>query len=202
MKKEVKKTKTYWTYIVLGILLILAAIILVPYWGNIWPECPWKDWGLQLVSYAMAALILMYLFGYLIKNVKKSSGTIQVLTILEFTLLALIALGLVFSQLKILNIPDSPSFILGIALYTRGVIEVFRAYYHHKSSNYEYSVGWLVVAILFITFGVILMCTNVVTKINVLMVLIIALIVMGIYAIVYGSLAKPDKNNQITKGKK
>lgn len=201
MKKEVKKTKAYWTYIVLGVLLITAAVILVPYWGNIWPECPWKDLGLQLVSYAMAALILIYLFGYLIKKVSSSSGTVQVLTILEFTLLALIALGLVFSQLKILNIPDSPSIILGIALYTRGVIEVFRSYYQNKHSTHLYPVGWLVFAIVLITFGVFLMCTNIVSKLNVLLALIVVLVVLGIVAIVYGALAKPEKKAKAKNNK-
>lgn len=199
MKKEIKKIKSYWAYILLGIFLILLAIILAPFWGKVWQECPWKDWGTQLVSYAMAILILLYLFGYLIKKVKNSSGTIQVLTIIEFTLLILIAIGLVFSQLKILNIPDSPSTILGIAVYLRGVIEIFRAYYYQKSSSYTYSVSWLVVAILFVTFGVFLMCTNLVSKVTVLLVLVFALVVMGITSIVYGLLAKPEKKKITNK---
>ncbi len=202
MKKDVKKTKAYWLYIALGILLISFAVILAPFWGNIWSECPWKDLGITLVSYAMAALIVLYLLGYLMKKVTSSSGTIQVLTILEFTLLALISLGLVFSQLKILNIPDSPSVILGICLYTRGIIEIFRAYYYQKSSTYSYSTGWLVVAILLITFGVFLMCTNIVSKMTVLIVLVVVLIVLGIIMIVYGTLAKPQPNTKIIKSKK
>ena len=188
--KGVKKTKAYWLYIVLGIILMVGALVLAPIWG-FWPECPWKDLGNNLVSYAMAALILIYLFGYLIKKVASSRGTIQILTILEFTLLGLIALGLVFSQFNILSIPDSPSVILGIALYTRGVIEVFRAYYYSKDSSYNYSVGLVVLAILFITFGVFMMCTNVVSKPTVLIVLVLALVVLGIAALVYGIVSKP-----------
>lgn len=201
MKKEVKKTKAFWLYITLGILLIVASIILLPYWGSIWPECPWKDLGLQMVSYAMAALILIYLFGYLIKKVVSSSGTVQVLTILEFTLLTLIALGLVFSQLQVLNIPDSPSIILGIALYTRGVIEVLRSYYQNKHSTHLYPVGLLILAIVLITLGVFLICTNLVTKLNVLIALIVVLFALGIAAIVYGVLAKPAKKVKQTKKK-
>lgn len=193
--KNVKKTKAYWFYIVVGILLLLVAAILAPIWG-FWPECPWKDLGSQIVSYAMAALILIYLFGFLIKKISKSSGTIQVLTIIEFTLLALIALGLIFSQLNILSIPDSPSIILGIALYCRGVIEVFRAYFHQKDSKYHYSPGLLVVAILFITFGVFLMCTNIVSKQTVLFVLVFVLFVLSVLSLAYGIAAKPDRKKE------
>ena len=122
--KTVKTKKNYWAYILLGIIFIVGGVILAPFWGQVWSECPWKDLGNKFISYAMALLLLIYLFGFLIKKIRKSQGTIQVLTILEFTLLLLIAVGLVFSQLKILNIPDEPSKILGIALYIRGVIEI------------------------------------------------------------------------------
>lgn len=200
MKKEIKKTKSYWLFIALGSLLLLIALFLAPFWGKIWSDCPWKDFGIQLVSYAMAAMIVMYLVGFLFKKILSSRGVIKVLTIIEFTLLALIAVGLVFSQLAILNIPDSPSMILGIALYIRGVIEVFRAYYHQKDSKVKYSTGWLIVAILMITGGVVLITTNLVQKMTVLVILLIALFVLGISSIVYGILAKP-KTTKVKKNK-
>lgn len=199
--KKIKKSKNYIWYILLGVILLLAAIILLPFWGDIWAECPWKDWGIQFISIAMAVLILMYLFGFLVKKITKSSGTIQVLTVIEFTLLALIALGLVFSQFRILNIPDEPSVIIGIALYIRGVIEIFRAYYYKQSSNYTYPVYWLVVAILFVTFGVIFMISVSISKLWVLWVLIISLVVLSIILIVYGALMKPNKPVEKTKDK-
>ena len=196
-KLNVKKTKVFWLYHVLGGVLIAASIILAPIWG-FWEECPWKDWGSIVVSFAIAALLCWYLFGYLIKKLIRSKGTIKILTIIEFVLLFLIALGLVFSQFKILNIPDSPSVILGIALYCRGVIEIFRAYYHQKSSTYKYSVGWLVCAILLVTLGVFLFSTNIVTELMVLITLVVVLLVMGIVSIIYGVLSKPKS----TKSKK
>jgi hypothetical protein len=58
---KIKKSKNYIWYIILGAIFLLAAIILLPIWGEIWKECPWKDWGIQFISIAMAVLILMYL---------------------------------------------------------------------------------------------------------------------------------------------
>ena len=186
MKKiTVKKTKAYWLYIALGIVTWIFGILLLPFWGSIWNECPWKSWGTDLVMLFMALVIGLYLFMFLIKKINRYRGVVQVLTIIEFVLLALIALGLVFSQFNILAIPKQPSVILGLALYCRGVIEIFRAYYYH------HSVWWLVVAILFVTFGVYLMVKPLVQLTLIVWLLAISVIVIGIFLITYGALANP-----------
>lgn len=192
MKKiTVKKTKAYWLYIALGILTLIFGILLLPFWGSIWNECPWKSWGTDLVMLFMALVIGLYLFMFLIKKINRYRGVVQVLTIIEFVLLALIALGLVFSQFNILAIPKQPSVILGLALYCRGVIEIFRAYYYHHSMKTIYPVWWLVVAILFVTFGVYLMVKPLVQLTLIVWLLAISVIVIGIFLITYGALANP-----------
>ena len=203
MSSKIKKNKkTFWTYVLLGVVFILSGAILAPFWGNVWNDCPWKDLGIKFISYAMALMLCIYLFGFLIKKVTKSKGTIQVLTILEFTLLLLIAVGLVFSGLKILNIPDEPSKILGIALYIRGVIEIFRAYYYKTNDTYTYPVWWLVVSIMFVTFGSYFIFKGGITKVMLLWVLTGALLVLGIVLIVYGLKVKPDKKIKVKKENK
>lgn len=192
MKKiTVKKTKAYWLYIALGIVTLIFGILLLPFWGSIWNECPWKSWGTDLVMLFMAIVIGLYLFMFLIKKINRYRGVVQVLTIIEFVLLALIALGLVFSQFNILSIPKQPSVILGLALYCRGVIEIFRAYYYHHSMKTIYPVWWLVVAILFVTFGVYLMIKPLVQLTLIVWLLAISVIVIGIFLIAYGVLANP-----------
>ena len=192
MKKiTVKKTKAYWLYIALGIVTLIFGILLLPFWGSIWNECPWKSWGTDLVMLFMALVIGLYLFMFLIKKINRYRVVVQVLTIIEFVLLALIALGLVFSQFNILAIPKQPSVILGLALYCRGVIEIFRAYYYHHSMKTIYPVWWLVVAILFVTFGVYLMVKPLVQLTLIVWLLAISVIVIGIFLITYGALANP-----------
>lgn len=192
MKKiTVKKTKAYWLYIALGIVTLIFGVLLLPFWGSIWNECPWKSWGTDLVMLFMAIVIGLYLFMFLIKKINRYRGVVQVLTIIEFVLLALIALGLVFSQFNILSIPKQPSVILGLALYCRGVIEIFRAYYYHHSMKTIYPVWWLVVAILFVTFGVYLMIKPLVQLTLIVWLLAISVIVIGIFLIAYGVLANP-----------
>ena len=192
MKKiTVKKTKAYWLYIALGIVTLIFGILLLPFWGSIWNECPWKSWGTDLVMLFMALVNGLYLFMFLIKKNNRYRGVVQVLSIIEFVLLALIALGLVFSQFNILAIPKQPSVILGLALYCRGVIEIFRAYYYHHSMKTIYPVWWLVVAILFVTFGVYLMVKPLVQLTLIVWLLAISVIVIGIFLITYGALANP-----------
>ena len=186
-----KKTNAYWLYIALGIVTLIFGILLLPFWGSIWNECPWKSWGTDLVMLFMAIVIGLYLFMFLIKKINRYRGVVQVLTIIEFVLLALIALGLVFSQFNILAIPKQPSVILGLALYCRGVIEIFRAYYYHHSMKTIYPVWWLVVAILFVTFGVYLMVKPLVQLTLIVWLLAISVIVIGIFLITYGALANP-----------
>ena len=203
MSSKIKKNKkTYWAYILLGIVLIVGGIILAPFWGKVWSGCPWKDYGIKFISYAMAAMILIYLFGFLAKKIKRSKGTIQVLTILEFTLMLLIAVGLVFSGLKLLNIPDEPSKILGIALYIRGVTEIFRAYYYKREDSNNYPVWWLVVAIMFVTFGSYFIFKGGITKEMLLWVLTGALFVFGVISLSYGISVKPEKKIKVKKQNK
>ena len=190
-KINVKKTNSFWLYIVFGIVALVFGILLLQFWGKIWSECPWKTWGTDLVMLFMAIVIGLYLFMFLIKKINRYRGVVQVLTIIEFVLLALIALGLVFSQFNILAIPKQPSVILGLALYCRGVIEIFRAYYYHHSMKTIYPVWWLVVAILFVPFGVYLMVKPLVQLTLIVWLLAISVIVIGIFLITYGALANP-----------
>jgi len=194
-KLTIKKTKYFWALIVGGCLSILLAIFLAPFWGEIWVDCPWQDLGITIVSIAMAALVLLYIFGFVLKKIINSKGIIQILTVIEFTLLFLIALGLVFAQFKLLNIPDEPSIIVGIAFYIRGVIEIFRAYFH-KTSSTSYPIWWLVISILFVTLGVIFMLTSSITKVMILWILVISMLVAGILLIVYGLLSNPKKTKK------
>lgn len=188
--KNIKKTKYYFAYIMCGILTLTLALMLAPFWGKIWENCPWVNVGSKIVSYAIATLIFLYLFAFVIKKIKKSTGTIKFLTLIEFTVLGLISIGLVINQLQILNI-SNPSVILGVAFYARGVIELFRAYYHQKESTNKYPISWLIVAILFVTVGVYFMVSKLITTEIILYVLVGSLILFGLYLLFYGLLSKP-----------
>mgnify|MGYP000805301574 FL=1 len=147
------KTKFFWAYIVVGIIGILLGIMLMP----VWDSCPdwvfWRTWGKQIINIIICVCIILYLVFFLLKKImKRTNGVVKVLTIIEFVILALIALGCILQQFKVINVGGACA-ILGLALWCRGTVEIFRAYYHQKGNNEKYPVWWLAVAIALVTLG-------------------------------------------------
>lgn len=182
---DIKKTKYFWVYLGLGLLALLFALALAPFWGNVWEECPWKNLGFHVVSYIIAAAIVLYLVLYLFKRIGKSKGPIRILTIVEFTLLSLIAFGLVVSRFKVFNITN-PSVIFGLALYVRGTVGVFKSNFQKNNENDKNGLLWLIIALALITIGVIFMVTKIITINVVLYILVVGLGLIGLYLVFYG----------------
>ena len=150
MKKVVKKPTIC---IILGIISLVMALLFAPIW-DFWESCPWKTWGTQIINTLIAICIACYLIFYLAKKIKgPGKRAIKVLTIVEFTLLALIDLGCLVNQFKVFNVQGACQ-IFGLALWTRGTIEVFRAYYYRADSKEIYPVWYLAISIALISLGV------------------------------------------------
>ena len=144
-----KKTKAFWLYYVLAAVCLVAAVIFAPIWSG--TDIFFKNWGAKVIDLIIAALIIIYLCTYLIKKVARGNGVIKLLTIIEFALFSLIALGCILSQFKVINL-GGPCEIVGAIMWVRGTIEVFRAYYFRGSST-RYPLWAVAVAIALITFG-------------------------------------------------
>lgn len=189
-----KVLKNYLVCIILGSISILAALLFSPFWGKFWEKCPWKDWGMSIINILIAALVICYLAFYLFKKIKAArSKVIKVLTIVEFSLLSLIALGCIFSQFKIINIGGACR-IFGFALWTRGCVEIFRAYYHSSESKDVYPVWYLAIAITMITFGTSCVVKPFIQDVVILWIFVIALFTAGAVLITYGIIKHKNKN--------
>lgn len=196
-----QKTKLFWLYFICGGLLLVLSILLMPVWSNVGSWCFWKDWGNKTVDIIIAACIVCYLVFFQIKKLRaRANGVIKVLTIIEFILLALIAVGCILQQFKVISVGGTCA-ILGLAMLARGVIEVFRAYYHQKGNNEKYPIWWLVIAIFFVSFGTYLFAKPLFTDIVVLWIFVILIILVSVLLIIDGVLAKPVAKAK-TKSKK
>ncbi len=183
--------------IILGIICLLAALLFAPIWG-FWDGCPWKDWGTKIINLLIAACIIAYLVLYLAKKVKApGKRVIKVLTIVEFALLSLIALGCIFSQFKIINVSGACQ-IFGLILWTRGAIELFRAYYHRSDSKEVYPVWYLAVSIALVTFGTYCFAKPFIQDIVILWIFVVSLLVAGILLLVL-AFNKPSKSTSNRK---
>lgn len=185
------KTKWFWAYIVFGILGIFLGIVLMPVWTNVsW--APWKTWGYDILNFIIFVCIILYLCLFLIKKIlTRTNGVIKVLTILEFVLLALVALGCILQQFQVITIANGACAIVGLAMWCRGVVEIFRAYYHQRGNNDRYPVWWLVVAIIMVTLGVYLIVAHPIPDVYILWAFVILILLVSIILIVDGILAKP-----------
>lgn len=208
MKKLVKKlfhptkTKFFWLYFVGGVIGIILGIMLMP----IWNSCPdwvfWKSWGTSIINMIIFVCIILYLVLFLLKKVmKRSNGVIKVLTIVEFGVLALIALGCILQQFKVINVGGACA-ILGLILWCRGCVEIFRAYYHQKGNNDKYPVWWLAISIILVTLGTFLFVKPLFQDVHILWVFVIFILLVSLVLIVDGFTSKPAKANKAPKEKK
>ena len=206
LPKFEKNNKLFWLYIVLGAIVTIFAIIFAPFWSSV--NVPWKNWSQSILNLIIATFLSLYLFGFLIKKVIRTKGqTLKVLTIIEFVLLFLIDLYLVLGQwipsLNIIKVNGACA-ITGLALYVRGVVELFRAYFYHRETTNKYPIWWLCIAIGFVSFGMWMLVAPFIQDIVIIWIFVTILFVVGILLIVYGIYAKPQKKKQekkVTKNK-
>jgi len=187
-----KITKNYAACIVLGSICLLASVLFAPIWG-FWKSCPWGDWGIKIINLIIAACIICYLAFYLAKKLTHGKRVIKVLTIVEFALLSLIALGSIFSQFDLLIKIQGACRIFGFALWTRGAIELFRAYYHRADSKEYYPVWYLAVSIAMVTVGTWCIAKPFIQDIAILWIFVSLLFTFGALLLVLGFNNKPHK---------
>jgi uncharacterized membrane protein len=171
--------------VIVGSISVLAAIIFAPIW-NWWTNCPWGTWGTQIIDILVATLIVLYLALFLFKKIKRATKqAIKVLTIVEFALLALIALGCIFRQFNIIQVNEA-SQIFALALWTRGSVELFRAYYYRSDTKEVYPVWYLGVSIAMVTLGTYFFARPLIKDIAVLWIFVAILATFGLLLLVIG----------------
>ena len=76
--------------------------------------------------------------------------------------------------------------------------EIFRAYYHQRGNNERYPIWWLVVALVFVSFGVYLFAKPLFTDVVLLWIFVVLILLFGILLFVDGFLAKPEGKKKVT----
>ena len=186
-----EKTKYFWALIVVGAILIPLGVLFMPFWEK--TGAIFSSWGAEFVRLVIAAIIVFYLIFYLVKKVKHARyQAIVILTMIEFVLLAVIAIGCVFTQFVPIQGLDACR-ILGIALWCRGSVEVFRSYYYKQDSSYEYSLWNVVLAIAMITFGTFIFAKPIFDDTLLQWIFSIFMVVCGLAFVILGIIRKPKK---------
>ena len=188
---SVKKTGFFWLYHLGGIFLIIMAVLLAPVWASM--DVFFSDWGSKAINIMISCAIFLYLFLYLARKVRTSANqTLLILTVVEFILLFVVALGGILSQFAVLKI-QGPSQIIGLALWLRGSIEVVRAYYYRRDVSISYPVWYLLIAIGMVTLGTYFFARPLIQASTLQWILCAVALVMGVLFIFTGVCAKPKK---------
>lgn len=122
--------------------IILAALSL----GLFVISLPPIDIGEGIVRLLIATLLVAYLALYLYDRIRHSRGTMFVLAVVEFSLVCLLVLLLIFGQLDIVD--SEASAFLGIAIWLRGAVCLIGMYItasSAKKNRYKLSefIGYL-----------------------------------------------------------
>ena len=99
--------------------------------------------------------------------------------------LLLVALGLVLAQFKVINVSGACA-ILGLALALRGIVEMFRAYYHHSASNARYPLWQFIVNLIILILGVYMFAKPFITDETLIWVMAVVCIAGAIICAVLG----------------
>lgn len=190
-KLNFKTTCAFWAYICIGVITVLFGVVLAPAWSG--TNVFFKSWGAKIIDIMIAIAIISYLIFYLAKKIKSSPNTtIQILIVVEFVLLSVIALGCILSQFKVIDI-GGPCQILGLALWCRGSVELFRAYYYRRDTSVRYPVWYVALAIAMVTFGTYIFAKPFFTALHLQWIFCGVIGIIGILLIVYGIMVKPKK---------
>lgn len=128
-----KRFKGDWIlYLILSVVSIALGIILLVNNYKI---------GLEILNIAIAIMLVIYLAVFLFPIIKNKQGKMKVLTIVEFVLICIIAVGLVLQQFKVFNIVGACK-IIGLVIWLRAVVELFRAYFYRGSENGKKYASW------------------------------------------------------------
>ncbi len=185
-----KRFKYDWLlYLIVSVLTIALGIVLIVKNYEI---------GLKILNIAISIILIIYLIAFLLPLLRHKSGRIQVLMIVEFVLVALISIGLILQQFKVFNIVGACK-IIGLVIWLRAVVELFRAYYYRgKDSSYKYPVWYFTIILALITLGTYMFAKPFFTDQQVVLALSILCFIASIVLIVLGIVYLP-KNNKKSK---
>lgn len=188
-----KRFKLDWlVYFIVSIISITLGILLIV--NN-------YEIGMKILNIAIAIILLCYLFLFLLPLIKHKRGTTQILVIIEFVLVGLIAIGLVLQQFNVFNIAEACQ-VIGLVIWLRAVVELFRAYFYRgTNSNYKYPVWYFCIMLALITLGTFMFAKPFFNNTQVVLTLSICCFILAVALIILGIIFVPKKSKKVKKSK-
>ena len=111
--------------------------------------------GQQILSVMLAITLIAYLVMFLFDKARRARGTSFVLILIEFTVISLIAVGLILQQFKIFGETNVVCPTIGIVMWLRGIVVNVSMYATASSvKKSKYNLPEFLLCIIFSTLGV------------------------------------------------
>ena len=164
-----KLSKNLVVDIILAVAFIALCVITV---------IPALGLGQTILNITVAILICAYIAFYLFDRFNSAPKRAKAYVLIEMILMAIIALGLIFAQFKIINIAGACA-IFGFALWIHGVFGIIEAYIYRGTDKQRFYPMWyLILNIAIASFGMYIFAKPVISD-NIL---------IYAFAVVYGLL--------------
>ena len=162
--------------IVVAVLALALGVVMLPPFGI----------GQQALNVLMAITLAAYLALYTFDKIRRSKGTTLVLTLVEFCIIALIALALVIQQFLPIRI-SGVCRIIGVVMWLRGVFSSLGMYIiATNAKRQKYGIIKFLLCVLLSTVGVYLFAAPIVSD---LVLTWIICIIFFLCALAFGALA-------------
>ncbi len=184
-----RNKKFFWMFFVLSALFLVLGGAILPVWES--TNVPWKNFGNEFFSLIFFAVILIYIVGYLIKQIVRESKTaIKILTVFEAGFFFAIAIGSILQYFDSASI-GGPGTIVGIAFWSRGFVYVVKAYLCKHEEGDKYPLWTLILSIGLITLGSIMIANDIFTTEHVIWIVSCTLILISLVFLFLGFISKP-----------
>ncbi len=169
--------------IILAVLSLALAIVMLPPFGI----------SAKVLNVLLAIALVFYLLLYLLDKVVHARGNLLILLIVEFSVISLIAIGLLFQQFGIFNI-SGVCRILGVVLWLRGAVSLIRAYFVvGTGAKKKYSLLIHMGYILLLSFGAYIFASPFISDLALCWIFSVAFFVTALVFTVLAVLSSPAK---------
>ncbi len=148
--------RTYKNYIfdiVISILALVLGIVMLPPFGI----------GQFLLNLLLAISLAAYLVIHLFGKLQRTKGTTFILTLIEFSVVCIIIVGLIFQQFRVFELVGVCR-TLGVVLWLRGIVSITVMYINLGTlKSARYNLPKFILYLCLITVGVYLFANPLIT---------------------------------------
>ena len=178
--------KNYIFDIIFAVLALALGIIMLP---------PFNI-GQKIINILLAVTLVAYLVVHLFGKLRRSRGATFVLTLIEFSVVSLISVGLVLQQFKVFNI-SGVCRTVGLVLWLRGIVSILGMYIRLGTVKSEsYNLPKFALYLLLITLGACAFASPVISDLAfnwiICIVMILTAVIFGALALIYS----PEKKKK------